>query len=89
MAICVPIKDLKDTAAFAEKVESSNEPVVVTKHGREAFASMSMETYEGMRRQAVLAELYRVVDRGIGDVEHGRVCDARDASRALRERYDL
>ena len=40
MTVCVSIKDLKDTAAFAEKVESVEEPVVVTNHGREAFANM-------------------------------------------------
>ena len=42
MSVCVPIKDHKDTAAFARTVESNNEPVVVAKHGQEAFVSMSM-----------------------------------------------
>lgn len=89
MSVCVPIKELKDTVAFADKVESSSEPVVVTKHGREAFVSMSMEVFEGMRRKAALAELYHVVDRGLRDVEQGRVRDARSASGDLRERYGL
>lgn len=89
MSVCVPIKELKDTASFAEKVESSDEPVVVTKHGREAFVSMSMEVYEGIRRKAAFAELYRTVDRGIRDVEQGHVRDARLASDELRERYGL
>lgn len=47
MSVCVPIKDHKDTAAFARTVESNNEPVAVAKHGQEAFVSMSMEMYEG------------------------------------------
>lgn len=89
MSVCVPIKELKDTAAFAEKVESLDEPVVVTKHGREAFVSMSVEVYEGMRRKAALAELYRTVDRGMRDVEQGRVRDARTVTCELRERYGL
>ena len=83
------IKELKDTAAFAAAVESAGAPVIVTKHGREEFVSMSMEVYEGMRRQAALAELYRVVDRGLRDVEQGRVCDAGNALAELRERHGL
>lgn len=47
MNVCVPIKNLKDAAAFARTVESNNEPVVVAKYGQEAFVSMSMEMYEG------------------------------------------
>ena len=47
MSVCVPIKHYKDTAAFARTVESSNEPVMVTKPGQAAFVSMSMEVYEG------------------------------------------
>ena len=89
MSICIPIKELKDTAAFAAAVESAGAPVIVTKHGREEFVSMSMEVYEGMRRQAALAELYRVVDRGLRDVEQGRVRDAGNALAELRERHGL
>ena len=47
MSVCVPIKDHKDTAAFARTVESNNEPVVVTKHGQAAFVSLSREVYGG------------------------------------------
>ena len=89
MSVCIPIKELKDTAAFAATVESAGAPVIVTKHGREEFVSMSMEVYEGMRRQAALAELYRVVDRGLRDVEQGRVRDAGAALAELRERHGL
>ena len=89
MSVCIPIKELKDTAAFAATVESAGAPVIVTKHGREEFVSMSMEVYEGMRRQAALAELYRLVDRGLRDVEQGRVRDAREALGELRERHGL
>ncbi len=89
MTVCVPMKDLKDTAAFAEKVETAGEPVVVTKHGREAFVSMSVEVYDGLRRQASRAALYSSVDRGMADVAAGRVRDARKATSELRERYGL
>ena len=36
----VPIRDLKDTAAFARLVEDSNAPVTVTRNGYDAFVVM-------------------------------------------------
>lgn len=89
MPICVLIKELKDTVAFAERVEQAQEPVIVTKHGREVFISMSLEVYENLRRKIARSELYGLVDRGLSDIEQGRVSDARDATGALRERYGL
>ena len=89
MTVCVSIKDLKDAAAFTEKVESVEEPVVVTKHGREAFAGMSVEVYDGLRRQAEWAALYGSVDRGMADVSAGRTRDTYAATQELRERYGL
>lgn len=89
MPICVPMKELKDTVTFAERVEQAQEPVIVTKHGREAFISMSLEVYEKLRRQIARSELYGLVDRGLSDVEQGRVSDARVTTDALRERYGL
>ncbi|MFR3273353.1 MAG: hypothetical protein ACLTQI_05840 [Slackia sp.] len=48
MPICVPIRDMKDTAAFAETVHAAQAPVIVTKNGKETLVSMSPEVYEGL-----------------------------------------
>ena len=45
MAYCVPIKDLKDTAAFARLVKKTEHPIFITKNGREEFVVMSTEVY--------------------------------------------
>lgn len=45
---CVPMKELKNTAAFTETVQSAGGPVIVTKNGSEAFVSMSMDCYESL-----------------------------------------
>ena len=37
MPKCVPIKDIRDTAAFSELVEKSPEPITVTKNGYDQF----------------------------------------------------
>ena len=47
MPVCVPIKEMKNTASFTETVMEAQEPVFVTKNGREAIVSMSPEVYEG------------------------------------------
>ena len=39
MSLCVPIKDLRDTAAFDEMVSTSPTPVIVTKNGYDRFVS--------------------------------------------------
>ena len=33
MPVCVPIKDMRDTAKFSELVETTTGPVTVTKNG--------------------------------------------------------
>lgn len=89
MPVCVPIKDLKNTAAFAETVESSADPVIVTRNGREAFAVMTVEKLDALRLEAARAELYRTVAEAEADIVAGRVTEARASQRAARERYGL
>ena len=38
MATCVPISDLKDSAAFAEKVARAGEPVIVTLSSTQTYS---------------------------------------------------
>ena len=84
MTVCVPIKDMKNTAEFTDTVRRSPEPVFVTKNGREAIVSMSPEVYEGLRREAARARLYDVVERGLEDVRSGRTADAEMLIKNLR-----
>ncbi len=89
MSICVPMKELKNTAAFTDTVCNSPEPVIVTKNGHEAFISMSPAVYESLRREAARSELYRMVDRSERDIESGRLTDALTSNELARARYGL
>ncbi len=40
MALCVPVREMKDTAKFLSVVEGSKEPVTVTRNGRDALVVM-------------------------------------------------
>ena len=88
-AICVPVKDLKNTAAFTETVQSTSGPVIVTKNGQEAFVSMSLGCYEGLCAEAARSRLYQAIDRAEDDYASGRSIDARQLSSDLRQRYGL
>lgn len=46
MTTCVPIRDMKNTAAFTALVESSEEPITVTKNGYDTFVVMKASDYK-------------------------------------------
>lgn len=45
MSLCVPIKDLRDTAAFDEMVSTSPTPVIVTKNGYDRFVCVKSSDF--------------------------------------------
>lgn len=89
MTVCIPIKEMKNTADFTETVRAAGEPVFVTKNGREALVSMSPEVYEGLLREGARARLYDIVNRGLEDVHAGRVSEAKSVLNDLRVSYGL
>ncbi len=89
MTICVPVKDLKNTATFSKLVESSPDPVIVTRNGRESFVVMTVEELDALRLEAARAQLYRDIDEAEDDFAHGRTTEANESQRRTRERYGL
>ena len=49
MPVCVPIKDMKDTAAFVRRIDEAADPVTVTRNGYDAFVVMRTDDYEAMQ----------------------------------------
>lgn len=76
MTKCVPIKEMKNTAAFAQMVEESSDPVIVTKNGYEKFAVMTVEKLDSLRMDAARALLYDRVESAESDFTEGRVIEA-------------
>lgn len=89
MPTCVPIKELKNTAAFTETVCNASGPVFVTKNGREAFVSMSPACYESLMRQAALSDLYQTLDRAEAEVERGDTMLATSCIDSIKAQYGL
>lgn len=87
--ICVPAKELKNTQQFAEKVQNSEGPVIVTKNGHESFVSMSMDCYRSLCLESARARLYESLDRADADIDTGRVTDADELIESMRDRYGI
>lgn len=89
MTTCVPIKDMKSTTAFADLVERSDGPVIVTRNGRDAFAVLRMDDLQALEQEAARAHLYALVDEAEEDIANDRVSEAFDSMSAARARYGL
>lgn len=89
MATCVPISDLKDSAAFAEKVARAGEPVIVTKNGYEKFVVIDADLFREYRHETPAEHLERLLQEADRDIRAGRVSDMRAGLSEIRERYGL
>ena len=82
---CIPIRDLKNTAAVSEMCKKSAAPIFVTKNGYNAMVIMSAEVYDRIR----LVSVYEKLMEAEADIEEGRVLEGSASLRRLREKYGL
>ena len=87
MAVCVPVRDMKDTAAFARLVKESPEPV--TKNGYSEFVVMRAEDYDLMCEEVAKARLVRVLADADGSYEQGDYVDGATFVSSMKEKYGL
>ena len=92
MPVCVPIKDLKDTARFSKLVEESAGPITVTKNGYDAFVVMRSADYDRLANRNLEETKQSLLDRiALAEREkaEGGYTDGPAAMAELRERYGL
>ena len=82
---CIPIRDLKNTAAVSEMCKKSAAPIFVTKNGYNDMVIMSAEVYDRIR----LGSVYEKLMEAEADIEEGRVLEGSASLRRLREKYGL
>ena len=82
---CIPIRDLKNTAAISEMCKKSAEPIYVTKNGYNDMVIMSAEVYDRIR----LVSVYEKLMEAEADIDEGRVMEGSASLRKLREKYGL
>lgn len=89
MPTCVPVREMKDTAKFGKLVEESNEPVIVTRNGRDAYVVMTSDAYDAIRQDLARMKLYEIVDRAEAELAAGEYVEGTAFLQELRTRHGL
>ena len=89
MPTCVPVSEVKDTAAFVRRVKNAGEPVIVTKNGYEEFIAIDPEVFKGYRKETAEEKLERLLNEADLDVALGRISDACADMDEIRRAYGL
>ena len=85
MLQAVPIRNLKDTSEIVRLCDASQEPITITKNGYNKLVIMSTDVFERYQKYA----LYDMLRRSEEKSQEGKVKDAFDAQRQIREKYGL
>ena len=89
----IPIRDLKDTVEISRMChEEPDEPIMVTKNGYMDMVIVSPEffdKYEDVKKRMWLEDVYKKLEEGEQALKEGKVIDAREHLRQLREKYAL
>ena len=89
MPVCVPIKDMRDTAKFSELVETTPGPVTVTKNGSSKFVVLRSEDYDLMVQEQAKARLMARIAVAERERAAGTARDAFEALDDLEAKYGL
>jgi len=89
MATCVPIRDMKDTAKFAELVERTPEPITVTKNGYDAFVVMRSKDFEAMHEAYAKEQLLAIIAQAETDLAAGNYADGKKFTTKVRAQYGI
>ena len=89
MSLCVPIKDLRDTAAFDEMVSTRHPPVIVTKNGYDRIVCVKRSEFSRWEQAEARARLLERIMVSERERAEGKSVDAFEATKSLREKYGL
>ena len=75
---------IANTAALLEEIRATRNPVVLTQGGDDIAVVVDVESYQGLLDELALL---RDVQRGLADVEAGRVVPHEEVRALLEKRY--
>ena len=81
-----PITDLRNTTEISELCHAKPEPLFITKNGYGDLVVMSMKAYE---EKLFMVDVYAKLAEAESDIQEGKVSDAREGLRTLRDKYGL
>jgi prevent-host-death family protein len=77
----IPLGEFKAKASrFIREIRSSDRPLLITQNGKPAAVLLSPEAYEQIRRAE---EVREAVNRGLADLDAGRVVPGEEVERWL------
>ena len=82
----IPIRDLKKTSQLSQMCKNATEPIFITKNGYGDMVLMSMELYE---KKMHALDVYAKLDAAEEQVRQGKVLDAGEELKSIREKYDV
>ena len=80
----VPMRDLKDTVKIETLCSETRAPVFVTKNGYGKLVVMDIECFERLLYQAYEAQ---AINRGLEDLEAGKVSDGKEVLEEIKKKY--
>lgn len=88
MPVCVPVRDMKDTAKFTALVNRERD-IIVTKNGYEAFHCLSDEQYRLMQDEIAKARLLSRILLAEHEIETGSYSSFKDFAAEIKHDYGL
>ena len=73
-----------DTDAVLEEIRETRDPVILTQGGHDVAVVVDVESYQGLLDELALL---RDIQRGLADVEAGRVVPQEEVRVLLQDRY--
>lgn len=89
MPTCVPIKDLRDTAAFDAMVENSPTPITATKNGYDRFVCVKSSEFSKWEQADARARLLERITIAEHERTEGQGADAFEVLDSMKERRSL
>lgn len=86
---CVPIRDMKNTAAFTALVDEAPTPITVTRNGYDAFVVMRSEEYEALQLELARARLLSRMSQAEAEYAAGDYLDGKEFTGKMRSEYGL
>ena len=87
MSTCIPIKDLRDTAAFDDLVSNSESPIIVTKNGYDRFVCIKSSEFSRWEQAEARARLLERIMISEHERAEGLHSDAFEATDFLRNKF--
>ena len=82
----IPIKELKNTALISTMCSETNEPIYITKNGYGSMVIMDVNVYE---QKMAMLDVYAKLALAEDEIREGKVMDADDSLKLLREKYNV